>query len=118
MDDGAVVAIVHVADSLFQEIGYLYVGKFTLKRSGHIKNQIGVGGAFYHPEIVDGKAAIQIVGNFLNLGAHVVDLLIVCDDRVNVDGCGAVQFVLEFVLDIVNLVMDDQQVSMFRYFGV
>ena len=62
MDDGAVVAIVHVADSLFQEIGYLYVGKFTLKRSGHIKNQIGVGGAFYHPEIVDGKAAIQIVG--------------------------------------------------------
>ena len=53
------------------------------------------------------------MGNFLNLGAHVVDLFIVCDDRVNVDGCGAVQFILEFVLDIVNRLLDDQRVSMF-----
>ena len=77
-----------------------------------------MGGAFYHTEIVDGKAAVQVAGDFFNLGAHFIDLFVVCDDGVNVDGYGAVQFVLKLVLDVVNLVVDDEKVSVSRNFGV
>ena len=118
MDHGTIVAIVHIADALFEEIGDLHVGEFTFERNCYVEDQVCVGRTFYYAKIVNGKTAVQIAGDFFNLGTHFIDLFVICDDGINVDGCGAVQFVLKLVLDVVNLVVDDEKISVSRNFGV
>ena len=112
LDHGAEIAIVHIPDALFQKIGHLNIGEFTLKWDCHIKNQIGVRRPFYHTEIMNGKTVVKIFCNFFDLCPHFIDFFIIGDDRINMDSGGAVQFILELVLNIVDLIMDDQKVTM------
>ena len=42
------------------------------------------GRTFYYAEIVNGKTAVQIAGDFFNLAAHFIDLLVVGDTGINV----------------------------------
>ena len=70
-----------------------------------------MGRTFYYAKIVNGKTTVQIAGDFFNLAAYFIDLLVVCDNGINVDGGRTIQFVLKLMLNVVNLIVDDQQIS-------
>ena len=38
-------------------------------------------------------------------------ILVVCDNGINVDGGRTIQFVLKLMLNVVNLIVDNQQIS-------
>ena len=106
LDHSTIVAIVHIADALFEEIGDLYVCEFAFERNRYVEDQVCVGRTFYYAKIVNGKTAVQIAGDFFNLAAHFIDLLVVCNNGINVDGGRTIQFVLKLMLNVVNLIVD------------
>ena len=111
MDHGTIVAIVHIADALFEEIGDLYVCEFAFERNRYVEDQVCVGRTFYYAKIVNGKTAVQIAGDFFNLAAHFIDLLVVGDNGINVDGGRTIQFILNLMLIVVYLIVVVQQIS-------
>ena len=108
---GTIVAIIHIADAFFEEICDLHVGEFAFERNRYVEDQVCVGRTFYYAKIVNGKTTVQIAGDFFNLAAYFIDLLVVCDNGINVDGGRTIQFVLKLMLNVVNLIVDDQQIS-------
>ena len=77
LDHSTIVAIVHIADALFEEIGDLYVCEFAFERNRYVEDQVCVGRTFYYAKIVNGKTTVQIAGDFFNLAAYFIDLLVV-----------------------------------------
>ena len=75
MDHSTIVAIVHIADALFEEIGDLHVGEFAFERNRYVEDQVCVGRTFYYAKIVNGKTAVQIAGDFFNLRISLTSLL-------------------------------------------
>ena len=43
-----IVAIVHIADAFFEEIGDLHVGEFAFERNRYVEDQVCVGRTFYY----------------------------------------------------------------------
>ena len=87
------------------------VGEFAFERNRYVEDQVCVSRTFYYAKIVNGKTTVQIAGDFFNLASHFIDLLVVCDNGINVDGGRTIQFVLKLMLNVVNLIMDDQKIS-------
>ena len=56
------------------------------ERNRYVEDQVCVGRTFYYAKIVNGKTTVQIAGDFFNLAAYFIDLLVVCDNGINVDG--------------------------------
>ena len=111
LNHGTIVAIVHIADAFFEEICDLHVGEFAFERNRYVEDQVCVGRTFYYAKIVNGKTTVQIASDFFNLAAYFIDLLVVCDNGINVDGGRTIQFVLKLMLNVVNLIVDNQQIS-------
>jgi hypothetical protein len=79
LNHGTIVAIIHIADAFFEEICDLHVGEFAFERNRYVEDQVCVGRTFYYAKIVNGKTTVQIAGDFFNLAAYFIDLLVVCD---------------------------------------
>lgn len=109
MNHGTIVAIIHIADAFFEEICDLHVGEFAFERNRYVEDQVCVGRTFYYAKIVNGKTTVQIASDFFNLAAYFIDLLVVCDNGINVDGGRTIQFVLKLMLNVVNLIVDNRQ---------
>ena len=88
----------------------------VINRNYHVKNQIGMSGAFYHAEIMHGNLWIDAANQTQDFIVDGNGFRILILNGIHMDNGIAVQLAAQFPLDVVNGIMECKNVAGSRNF--